>query len=68
MRISVAGGPGPLARTFVQQRGEPITVQPDAESVAGIPRGALLPEDGARIQGPTYEEWLTGEDVTALPI
>lgn len=36
-----------LARAFVERRGEAITVHPDADSVAGIPPGALLPESGA---------------------
>jgi uncharacterized protein YbjT (DUF2867 family) len=57
-----------LARTFVRHRGAPITVQPDAGSVAGIPPGALLPENGARIQGPTFEEWLASDDAAALAI
>jgi uncharacterized protein YbjT (DUF2867 family) len=57
-----------LARAFVRHRGEAITVHPDAESVAGIPPDALLPADGARIQGPTFEEWLASDDAAALPL
>jgi uncharacterized protein YbjT (DUF2867 family) len=57
-----------LARAFVRYRGEAITVLPDAESVAGIPPGALLPEDGARIQGHTFTEWLASDDAAALPV
>ncbi len=57
-----------LARAFVQHRGEAITVCPDADSVAGIPPRALLPENGARIQGPTFEEWLASDDAAALTI
>jgi MFS family permease len=57
-----------LARAFVQHRGEAITVYPDADSVAGIPPRALLPENGARIQGPTFEEWLASDDAAALTI
>lgn len=56
-----------LARKFVRHRGEPITVYPDAESVAGIPPRALLPGEGARIQGPTFDEWLGSDDAAALP-
>jgi uncharacterized protein YbjT (DUF2867 family) len=56
-----------LARAFVQHRGQAITVHPDADSVAGSPPGALLPQDGARIQGPAFEEWLTTADAAALP-
>jgi len=57
-----------LARAFAQHRGVAITVHPDAESVAGIPSGALLPENGARIQGPTFEQWLASDDAAALKI
>jgi uncharacterized protein YbjT (DUF2867 family) len=57
-----------LAREFVELRGEAITVHPDADSVAGIPSRALLPGTGARIQGPTFEEWLAGDDAAALAV
>jgi len=43
-------------------------VHPDADSVAGIPPGALLPEDGARIEGPTFEQWLASDDAAALKL
>jgi uncharacterized protein YbjT (DUF2867 family) len=55
-----------LARAFVERRGLGITVHPDAESVAGMPPRALLPEGGARIEGPTFDDWLEGEDAAAL--
>ena len=32
-----------------------------SESVTGIPRRALLQEAGARIEGPTFEEWLESD-------
>lgn len=57
-----------LAREFVEHRGEAITLYPDSDSVAGIPQGALLPDDGARIEGPTFEEWLVSDDAAALPV
>lgn len=57
-----------LARAFVRHRGEEITVDPDSGSVAGIPPGALLPENDARIQGPTFEEWLDSDDAAALAV
>jgi uncharacterized protein YbjT (DUF2867 family) len=57
-----------LARAFVAHRGEAITVHPDAESVAGIPPGSLLPGSGARIQGPAFGEWLASEDAATLAI
>jgi uncharacterized protein YbjT (DUF2867 family) len=57
-----------LARAFVERRGEGITVYPDADSVAGIPAGALLPGNGARIQGPAFEEWLASDDAAELAV
>ena len=57
-----------LARAFVQHRGAAVTVHPDADSVAGIPAGALLPEEGARIQGPTFTEWLASDDAAELAV
>jgi hypothetical protein len=57
-----------LARAFVERRGQAITGIPDADSFAGIPSGALLPENSARIQGPTFAEWLSSDDATALRI
>ncbi len=57
-----------LARRFVEYRGIPIRVRPDAEAVAGIPPDALIPGDKARIAGPTFEEWLTSEDAATLSL
>jgi uncharacterized protein YbjT (DUF2867 family) len=57
-----------LARTFVKHRGEAITVNPDAETVDAIPPRALLPEEDARIQGPSFQEWLSSQDAAALTI
>ena len=55
-----------LAREFVDRRGEALTV--DAATVTGIPPRALLPDNGARIEGPTYEEWLASDDAAAMTI
>lgn len=52
-----------LGRAFVEYRHAEITVLPVD---AGIPPGACLPSDGARIEGPTFEEWLPSEDAAAL--
>jgi uncharacterized protein YbjT (DUF2867 family) len=57
-----------LARKFLRQCGLSIAVHPDAETVAGIPPGALLPEAGARIQGPGFDEWLASDDAAALVV
>jgi hypothetical protein len=45
-----------------------IAVEPDTQTMAGVPSRALLPKDGARIQGPTFEEWLASEDAAALTV
>jgi hypothetical protein len=56
-----------LARAFIKHRGETITVQPGAESVAGtLPH--VPAENGARFQVPTFEEWLVREDAAALTV
>jgi hypothetical protein len=57
-----------LARRFVEYRGMSVTVHPDAEAVAGMPPRALIPDDGTRIEGPTFEEWLASDDAAALPL
>ena len=57
-----------LARRFVERRRLSLEVRADAQSVPGIPPGALLPFDDARIEGPTFEEWLESEDAAALPL
>lgn len=55
-----------MARAFVKHRGMPVTVQPAA--MPGVPAGALLPEAGARIEGPSFTEWLTSQDAAAMPM
>ena len=57
-----------LASRLVERRGEPIEIEADTESVAGMPRHALLPDDGARIEGPAFEEWLDSEDAAVLAL
>jgi hypothetical protein len=57
-----------MAHAFVQRRGLDIAVEPDTQTMAGVPTRALLPKDGARIQGPTFEEWLAREDAAALTV
>jgi uncharacterized protein YbjT (DUF2867 family) len=54
-----------LGRALAKHRHAAITVLPID---VGIPPGACLPADGARIQGPTFEEWLASEDAAALAI
>lgn len=55
-----------LAREFVERRGETITVHPDADSVAGIPACALLPETARAYKAPLSKEWLASDDAAAL--
>jgi uncharacterized protein YbjT (DUF2867 family) len=57
-----------LARAFVAHRGAELTVEPDTESMASAPPDALLPGPGARLEGPSFEEWLDGDDAAALTI
>ena len=55
-----------MARTFVKRRGLDIAVDPI--TMDGVPAHALLPKNGARIQGPTFEEWLDSEDAGVLAV
>lgn len=57
-----------LAREFVEYRHLPIKVHVDKEAVMGIPTRALLPKNGARIEGPSFEEWLSSEDAAKLKV
>lgn len=72
-RASDLAGPHParlveLAQAFVDHRGVDLTIEPDTESMAGAPPDALLPGPGARLEGPSYQQWLDGEDAAALTI
>jgi uncharacterized protein YbjT (DUF2867 family) len=55
-----------LARTFAQRRELDVEVQIDENG--GIPDGALLPDEGALIAGPTFEQWLDREDARSLRV
>lgn len=57
-----------LAREYVKARGKHITIQADIKTMADLPTNGLLPGDNARIEGPTFQQWLTSEDATTLPI
>jgi len=56
-----------LARAFVRAREFDIEVLAD-DSANATTVGALLPAAAARIEGPTFQEWLAGEDAAALTI
>lgn len=56
-----------LARAFVRARELDIEVLAD-DSANATTVGALLPTAAARLEGPTFQEWLAGEDAAALTI
>jgi uncharacterized protein YbjT (DUF2867 family) len=51
-----------IARLLVARRGDPVRIEavtdPDDPNAAVYESGALLPGPGARLAGPTFEEWL----------
>jgi hypothetical protein len=55
-----------LARSVVARRGQRVAVVPvrvPGRAGKAMRSGALLPTPGVRLTGPTFAEWLTGEDV-----
>ena len=54
-----------LARRLSERLNLGIDVQPVE---ATVPEDALLPTDGARIDGPTFEQWLTTDDAATAAI
>jgi hypothetical protein len=50
-----------LARHLSERLHLGIDVEPTGPTV---PEGALLPTDSARIDGPTFEQWLRSDDAT----
>jgi uncharacterized protein YbjT (DUF2867 family) len=71
-RADDLAGPEPadlveLARAFADRRGLELEIVVD-DSGPGIPPGALLPGDDARLAGPTFAEWLAGDDPLAVPL
>ncbi|MBS1885975.1 MAG: NAD-dependent epimerase/dehydratase family protein [Actinobacteria bacterium] len=57
-----------LARRLVERREAEIEVEADTDGLEGIPRDAFLPGEGARIEGPTFGDWLASEDALAVPL
>jgi uncharacterized protein YbjT (DUF2867 family) len=54
-----------LARRYVEHFGLGLTVV-EGSSDATVPYGATLPGPGARLEGPTFEEWLHSEDAAQM--
>lgn len=52
-----------LARQFVERFAPGVEV---VSVEAGLPAGALLPDAGARIEGPTFDAWLEGDDAVTI--
>lgn len=75
-RASDLAGPEPadlvaLARAVLARRGVRASVLPmrmPGAAATSMRSGALLPTSGARLEGPTFEDWLAGPDVEAIPI
>ena len=57
-----------MREAFADHREAGLTIEPDTESMAGVAPDALLPEPGARLDGPGFEQWLTGKDAAALAL
>lgn len=67
-RVNDIGGPKKarlveLAQSFIEQFGLDIEVLP---LNSHLEEAALLPTAGARIEGPTFQEWLLGDDAAKI--
>ena len=68
------GGPEPhnmvdLARSVIHRRGQHsavIGIRVPGKAGRAMRSGAILPLEGARLEGPTFEEWLKGDHVFAV--
>jgi hypothetical protein len=56
-----------MARAFADRFGLQLTVVP-ANPDPTVPTGATLPGPGARIDGPTFDQWLETEDAARLAV
>lgn len=56
-----------LARALVEHKGAEVEIRAH-DGMDGVPDGALLPEPGAELAGPTFEEWLAGPDAAELQV
>lgn len=72
-RAQDLAGPEPanlvdLARAFAARHAPSLEITADTDTMAGIAPDALLPPADARLEGPTFEQWLTSEDAAALAL
>jgi hypothetical protein len=72
-RAPDVAGPQPsnlvdLARAFAARYARDVEVTSDADTLAELPGDALLPGADARLEGPSFEEWLTSDDAAALAL
>jgi hypothetical protein len=56
-----------LVRAFVERRGVRIRVVADGSGDGILPR-SLLPSTGARLEGPTFAQWLDSDDAARLAL
>jgi uncharacterized protein YbjT (DUF2867 family) len=54
-----------LARRYMEHFGLGLTVV-ETDADPSVPYGATLPGPGARLEGPTFEEWLHSEDAAQM--
>ena len=60
-----------MARSFADRRGLRVHVVPvpvPGRAGRAMREGALLPSAAARLEGPTFAAWLTGEDPTTVTV
>lgn len=57
-----------LARAFAARHAPGIEINPDADTLAGVAPDALLPTAEARLEGPTFEQWLSSQDAAGLAL
>lgn len=57
-----------LARTFINHRGVNIAVASDDQTLADLPSDGLLPGEDARIEGPSFDRWLTTDDAAKIEL
>ncbi len=57
-----------LARALVARRGERLEIESDTDGLEGMARDVFLPAEGARLVGPTFGQWLDGDDASSISL